>query len=207
MSAKRTEIRDIPGLISGRISAGILAGAGVIWSGVLDFASVPTALEFGMAGIYAAGVSVVVAGTVTRVKNNAKLLTMREMDGATVELDTKDVAKVFFGLPAKQKRIYVNKGGMASGRAKALHGNFNRLIPSTSTFVANLPEAKTFEEINNYIVMKNGRVYIEKIITPTSLTIWDNAFKQAGGTVTWEQARPVRTVEDGLKSIINGFFK
>lgn len=202
MSTKRTEIRDIPGLLSGRISAGFLSGAALISSGLMGFIGAPGVVELGMAGIFTAGAGVVVAGTVERVKNNARMLSMREMDDATVELDTKDVAKVFFGLPAKQKRIYVNKGGFAAGRSKALHG----LIPASATFVANLPEAKTFEEVNNYIVMKNGRIYIEKIITPTSLKIWDNAFQQAGGTVTWPQPKPPRTVEDGLKSLINGFF-
>lgn len=207
MPVKRTEIRDIPGILSGRIGAGFLTGVGVLSSGVLDFASNLEFMEFGILGISLAGAGAIIAKSVSDVKRGAKFVAHKELGGAEIDLDTKDVAKVFFGLPAKEKRVYVNKGGMKAQPIKALPGSLNQLIPGTAAFVADLPEAQTFEEINNYVVLKNGKVYIEKIITPTSLAVWDEAFQHAGGVVTWSQAKPPRTVEDGLKSIINGFFK
>ncbi|MBC9703896.1 MAG: hypothetical protein H9W81_02515 [Enterococcus sp.] len=207
MSAKRTQIRDIPGLLAGRLGAGFLAGGGVLSASAMGMMADSMVVTGGITGIFLAGAGLITANTIQQVKQTTKALSYKELDGAQVELDTKDVAKVFFGLPAKQDRIYVNKGGMVAPPLNSLPNGIKNLIPGSSVFVSNLPEAQTFEEVNNYVVLKNGRVYIEKIITPTSLSVWDSAFEQAGGKVTWPQASPPRTVQDGLKNMISNIFK
>lgn len=206
MGKKRIEIRAIPGIVSGRIGAGFLTGMGLLSTAALDFASTPV-LELGVTGLFLGGAGMIVAKSIDKVKQSAKIIARNELGGANVELETKDVTKVFFGIPSKEKRIYVNKGGLAKTSGHRTPAVLSRFIPGSTAFVADLPESQTFEEINNYIVLKNGKAYVEKIITPTSLRVWDEAFQQSGGTVTWETAKPVRTAEESFRNLFDVIYK
>lgn len=188
-------MKDIPGIVAGRANAALAAGGGALFSGLFALSSDAVLLSGGILGIGLAAAGGVIAQSVQNVKNNAKAIAQNDFGGADVELETKDVTRVFFGLKPSTERIYVNKGGLADARLAPStlarrQDRFSRLgmIVKPIQFIPDLPESMIQEEITNYVVLRNGKVMTEQVIAPTSLMVWDNAFAQAGGKVTWVQA-------------------